>query len=122
MQRLHMVALDIAVPTLSIELAEVEVAGLATQGSSLCAHAVDLPLPKLRIPLPIRVPAEEVPALDFALVLIADIAREIRWLTLGHGVPYRFGQAVHHVRLRNEPGDDLLIPSSAVGRPTRIAG
>jgi len=51
-----------------------------------------------------------------------EILSEDGGLVFGRGRPYRLCHAVHHVRLRNEPGDYLLIPPTAVGGATRVAG
>ena len=75
-----------------------------------------------RVSLAVGVPAQEVPALHLAFALVAHLAREVRRLAVGHRCADRLGHRVHHVRLEQEALDDLLVPTSAVGRLARIPG
>src|SRR6516162_695908 len=75
-QWFHVVALDVPLSALAICLREVELTHFAHEKSAAGQHAADLLAPQGRISLPVSVPAEEVAPLKFALVVIADLARE----------------------------------------------
>jgi hypothetical protein len=68
------------------------------------------------------VPPEEIAPLHHTLVVVTDLTREVGRLAFGDGFPDRFRHRVHGVWLGEEPGDDLLVASPAVGRTPCISG
>src|ERR1035438_5025798 len=82
MQRLHMVAFDKALASVSIRLPEVKAARLAHKRPAARQHAADLPLAQRGLSLPYSVQTQQVPAFHDTLVLVADKLRSILWFIL----------------------------------------
>lgn len=112
---LDVVALDVALPALTVKLAEVELAYLAGQRSASRDDAVDLLPPQGGVSLAVGVPAEEVAPLYLAFTFVAGLGWESRRLSSSDQETDRLGQSVHHVTLSNKQVRDLAIQGVAVG-------
>ena len=121
-ERLNVVAFDIALPSVTIDLSEVETARLAGQRIATAQHATDLLASQSRVALALGMEAPQVAAFQDAAIVILLELRDIFRRVVERILEQVLRDAMHDIRGRSELIHNLLIPLAAVGPPLSPIG